>query len=82
MKGDDKILKLRLVQLPYFKMLIVKRKMLTEAPRLKLVLFCRDVRPAVLGQGKLGSILYSDCTLLLQLSCKAATNFKHETNNI
>ena len=37
-------------------MLIVKCKMLTEAPRLKLVLFCRDVRPAVWGQGKLGPI--------------------------
>ena len=57
MKGTDKILKLRLVQLPGFNMLIVKCKMLTEAPRLKLVLFCRDVRPAVWGQGKLGPIL-------------------------
>ena len=57
MKGTDKILKLRLVLLPDFNMLIVKCKMLTEAPRLKLVLFCRDVRPAVWGQGKLGPIL-------------------------
>ena len=57
MKGDDKVLKLRLVQLLYFKVMIVKCKMLTEAPRLKLVLFCRDVRPAVWGQGKLGPIL-------------------------
>ena len=45
MKGADKILKLRLVQLPYFNMLIVKAKdvkmpQLIKAPRLKLVLFC------------------------------------------
>ena len=43
MKGDDKILKLRLVQLPDYNMLIVKSKdkktpQLIKAPRTKLVL--------------------------------------------
>ena len=45
MKGADKILKLRLVQLPDYNMLIVKAEdvktsQLIKAPRLKLVLFC------------------------------------------
>ena len=70
MKGYDKILKLRLVQLPYFNMLIVKCKMLTEAPRLKLVLFSILPRCAASGLGSGEDRVrtqYPDCTLLLQL---------------